>query len=344
MINLSTPTDIMMRELMADKAKTLYWLKKKMGGDKKYEQMRDELLRSAMRDKCNKISDVVELRSANGNRWMTYECARYYPEAGTAYSEPLALCFYETLGSVGAFLPIKVGCSQDSGEDAILVFNSHFFHQMCERLNVGFRTPQMVRRFHEIIPSLLMEQYEDRGRQRLLVRLPGSIGFGFKMSGDALVYEIRTFLKDVQLNNKQKKQTATIRAHADKFAYEPGEVTEYRLKEKIKKGESLDGDWEAIKEKFELLGVPKEKLDTLYIVNVAILNAFSKMGYTDPYDYEFCKRHNQVNKDILCEYVMTIDQDDERFYTLLEQCAKNLDFRRFTIEKAKQALQSLVQQ
>ena len=52
MINLYTPLDIMTRELLADKDKSYYWLKKK------YEQVRNELLVVAKRDKCNKISEV----------------------------------------------------------------------------------------------------------------------------------------------------------------------------------------------------------------------------------------------------------------------------------------------
>lgn len=340
MINLSTPTDIMFRELMADKEKSFYWLSKKMGGEKKYEKMRDELLLAAKRDKQNKISDVIEYRSANGNRWMTYECARYYKDANTSYTIPYAFCFYETLGSVGAFVPVKIGLSQETGEDAVLIFNSHFFYQMCERLNIGFRTPQMARAFHEFIPSLLMETYMDEGRMKLLVRLPGSIGFGFKMPGDAPVFEVRTFLKDTQLNSKQQKLTAHIRMHADKFAYEPADVTFTRLQNKIERGESLEEDIKVMKEKYSVMGVSEEEFQTAYAVNAAIVTAFDKMGIAKASDNAFWKKNNEINGKIIAEYIQTINNDNDHFLNLLEQCAKNLGIRNFDKQEAMNQLTS----
>lgn len=338
MINLSTPIDIMTREIMADKGKSLYWLKKKCGGDKKYELMRDGLLLASKRDKCNKISEVYEYRSANGNRWMTYECARYYPETGTSYTQPYAFCFYETLGSAGAFVPVKVGMTQSEGRDAIIIFNSHFFHQMCERLGVGFRTPQMVRAFHEFIPSMLMEQYEEEGKQKILVRLPGSIGFGFKMRGDAEVYEVRTFLKDTQLNRKQQRNSELIRTHADKFKYEPEEIMKQRLENKAARGESLENDLNLIMEKFKILGVPEENLNTIWAVHMAIISAFGQLGYMKPEDMDAMKRHVDVNKEIICDYVQSIDDDNERFLQLLEKCAKNNGYKNFKLQDVRDIL------
>lgn len=341
MINLSTPTDIMLRELMADKAKSLYWLKKKFGGEKAYEKMRDNLLLEAKRKKCNQISEVIEYRSANGNRWMTYECARYYKEADTSYTEPHAFCFYETLGSVGAFVPVKIGLSQEKGEDAIVIFNSHFFYQMCERLGIGYRTPQMVRAFHEFIPSLLIELYKDEGRVKLMARLPGSIGWGFKMDGEANVFEVRTFLKDTQLNGKQQRLSANLRTNAPKFNYEPEEVMTERLKIKIERGESIQEDIEAVKEKFRLTGMSEKEVEVAWAVHVAIVNAFAKLELADPNDYPFWKRHAEVNKNIINEYVMTIDEDNERFFELLAQCAKNMGIKKFEKEKAEKLFKEL---
>jgi len=260
---------------------------------------------------------------------MTYECARYFPETNTAYTQPYAFCFYETLGSAGAFVPVKVGMSQSASRDAIVIFTSHFFHQMCERLDIEFRTPQMVRAFHEFIPSILMEQYEEEGKQKILVRLPGSIGFGFKMRGDAEVYEVRTFLKDTQLNRKQQRNSEPIRTHADKFKYEPEEIMRQRLENKAAKGESLEDDLNAIMEKFKVIGVPEEKLNTIWAVHMAIISAFAQLGYMNPDDVDAMKKHVDVNKDIICDYVLNIDEDNERFIQLLEQCAKNNGYKKF---------------
>ena len=42
MVNLSTVPDVMVREIIADRAKASYWLKKHFGGEKGYEKMRDK--------------------------------------------------------------------------------------------------------------------------------------------------------------------------------------------------------------------------------------------------------------------------------------------------------------
>lgn len=342
MINLSTPNDILHRELMADRQKSHYWLVKKLGGDKSYEKMRDRLLAEARKEKCNKISDVIEYRSTNGNRWMTYECARYYPEAKASYTTPYAFCFYETYGSVGAFIPVKLN-SMKNGIEAVLIFNSHFFHQMSERLGLKFRSPEMVRAFHEFIPSMLMKTYqdEDDGRVKLVVRLPGSIGWGFLRDGDVPVFEIRTFLSDKQLNGKQKRITENLRANADKFTYEPEEIVYKRLSDKIGRGEDIKDDLMKFKGQWTALGIPEKMFYTAFAVNMAIVTAFNTLEYKEFEDSLFLRRHFEMNGQIIADYVCTIDSDDERFIRLLEQCAKNMGIRKFDSQEAAQKLEKL---
>ena len=341
MINFSTPSDVMLREIMADKKKSFYWLTKKMGSEKKYEAMRDGLLIKARKEKRNKISEVFEYRSANGNRWMTYECARYFPQSDSSYTEPYAFCFYETLGSVGAFVPVKVGLTQESGTDAVVIFTSHFFYQMCERLKITYRSLDMVRAFHEFIPSMLLKVYKEEDRVKLIARLPGSTGWGFKRDGDADVFEVRTFLSDIQLNGRQRKLSSDIRTHADKFAYEPTEVMMTRLQQKVDKGESLQSDIDAMKAKMMLMGVPEEKVDVAYAVNMAVVSAYAHLGLADAEDQAFWRRHAEVNGSIIADYVMTIDGDNERFLDLLDACAKNLNLKKYSRDDAIRAFENL---
>lgn len=338
MINLSTPNDMLFRELMADKEKSFYWLIKKNGGQKSYEKMRDGLLLQAKREQRNAISEVIEYRSTNGNRWMTYECARYYKDAHTSYTQPYAFCFYETLGSVGAFVPAKIGLSLETGEDVIVIFTSHFFMQMCNRLGIGFRTPAMVRSFHEFIPNFLLATYkddEDENRTKLIVRLPGSIGWGFQREGSQMVFEVRTFLSDVQLSNKQRRITKELRERADKVWYEPSEVEYKRLKDKYEEGGSLSDEAGRIIEKYKALGLDDKYLNDTLNVSLWIATIFCKMGIADADDHVFWNRHAQANRDTINDYVMNGNSDGEKFLELLAACAKADGIRKFDRDMAR---------
>ena len=70
MINLSTPSDELMKIIRIEHNKALYWLKRHYGGDAGYEKMRDQLLRDCVSANGNLASDVVEYNSKDGNKWL----------------------------------------------------------------------------------------------------------------------------------------------------------------------------------------------------------------------------------------------------------------------------------
>lgn len=329
MINLSTPNNQLHIELLADKAKTEYWLIKKFGGQKSYENMRRLLLLQAMKEKRNVSSDVVEYRSSNGNRWMTYECARYYPDAGTSHTMQYAFCFYETLGSVGAFVPTRIGFTPEDGEDAIVIFTSHFFYQMSDRLKLGYRSPGMVRAFHEFIPNFLMTTYQNEGKTKLIVRLPGSTGWGFLREGDKPVFEVRTFLTDEQLNARQRKLSKDLRERAGKVYYEPAEVETKRFLDKIYAGESIAGDVQRLLDKYDALGIDKKYTEDMLDTFMWMTVIYNKMGLIANDDVTFWVRHANDDLEPVYQYVTTANRDGEKFIELLTTCAKTFGFKEF---------------
>ena len=341
MVNLSTPPDVMVREIMVDRAKSQYWLKKHFRGDKGYESMRDELMRKCRRDKRNQVSGTVEFRSSNGNRWLTYECARYYKEADRVFTEPYEFCFYETLGSVGAFVPVRLDSDGKSGHEAVLVFTSHFFMQMCERLHITFRTPEMVRAFHEFTPSLVCSLYEEEGRTHLLVRLPGSIGFGIKTGGDAEVFEVRTFLMDSQLNGKQQRLTGHIRLHADKFAYEPKAVRRERMQDRLGTDEGFVAEFEKSKARLMAMGMSEEEFNRTMSINIYIVRVFLEMDLVKEDINGFLERHNANNLRAINQFVKDGKFDNEGLYSLMDQCADNDGFKGFDAGRARQIFRDI---
>jgi len=103
MLTLTSPTNQILRELKDEESKSLYWLKKQFHGERGYALMQDELTERAKLEHKDIHSEVFEYISPRGNRWMVFEQCRYYRDLHYARTSPLAFCYYETYGSVGAF-------------------------------------------------------------------------------------------------------------------------------------------------------------------------------------------------------------------------------------------------
>lgn len=140
MINLSTPSKELLDELLSDYKKADYWLTKQLGGLKKQKELGDNLCLKCLKE-CKEfaVSEPVEYISPKGNRWFMYVSARRYKDH--FYTTPLGFCYYETYGSVGAFVPTQCG---SENANACVIFTSHFFLRMCSRLNIKVRSRDIM--------------------------------------------------------------------------------------------------------------------------------------------------------------------------------------------------------
>lgn len=341
MINLSTPNSQLITEVYNDYNRAIYWLKKQMGGDKKYEQKRYQMLIQAKKEARTIISDVVEYKSPTGNRWLCFECARYFPDANSSYTEPYAFCYYETLGSVGAFVPVKTEYIYKNMESdkTVVIFTSHFFYQMSKRMDLTYRSREMVRRFLEYIPSLVFSFREDNGRTGLDVRLPGSIGRGFlRDEKDSAVFEVRTFLRDIELTNYQKKVTKKLRQNADKFKYEPNEVKMNRIMHSDKPDEAFKELYYKDKEKYVLSGGDAQYFDERFNTITGLGYIFTKMDLVKEADTEIWERTAIPVSKLIDEYVKS---DDKDFVKLSGKIAKVMNLTKFTEERCQEELNEL---
>lgn len=226
MITLNTPDDALLQELWSDYDKADYWLTKKLGGIKKQEELGNQQARQCMLSgKDFMVSDYVEYISPKGNRWLcaveTRKCDVGY------YSTPLCFCYYETYGSVGAFLPVH---REGTGVQCCTIFTSHFFLRLCDRLGLKCRSREMVARFFELIVGMLMSSSEDySGKLKVDVAFPGSIGRGVYRDKDMRIAEIRTFLKVTELNRKQLRETKHVRTASSKIKWMREDVAQKML-------------------------------------------------------------------------------------------------------------------
>lgn len=337
MINLNTPSDILMKELSEDREKAVFWLKKHYHGEKGYEKMRENLLLKCKNTRQNQSSDTVEYISRNGNRWIAFEYAIYYPKAGSSNYMPYAFCYYETYASIGAFIP---GFSTDKYQpqmNSCIIYTSHFFERFCERLGIKFRSREMVKRFVECVPHQMMafENPDENGQMKLNVRLPGSVGRGFRRKGELNVFEVRTFLTDKHLSNKQLRETDPVRKIGDAIKFEPEDMKMMRL---INSGNPIRAMYDDIKQ-YKDLGLDTRYMEASVEISGAITFVLLEMKVATPGNYSFWKKHGEINRQQLVDFtVRYVDKPEgfsffEEFVKLGVDCAKRSGIKNFAKEE-----------
>ena len=343
MLTLSTPSDQLMKELADEHEKAKYWLKKHYGGEQGYEAMRDQLLAKCQRSREPQTSDVVEYNSKNGNRWLCYEHAIYYPESLNSNTMPYAFCYYETAGSVGVFSPCFSADERERKPISCIIFTPHFFQRFAERLGIEMGGTSMARKFVECVPYMNLSQYEpdEDGTVRIDVRLPGSLGRGIRRAGRENVFEVRTFLADKQLSKAQLRHTSAIRDWGDKVKYEPKDMLISRMARQ-------KDPMEAIKQEFErkeALGFDTSKANHATDLSLSITLVFAQMHVAEPTDLEFWHRHGENANDSIYYFLNREEDGGESFEFFKEyvslacEIARKDGIRKFNKKEfARQAL------
>ena len=208
MIDLSTPNDILLKELYEENPKADYWHVKKGGGELKVAKQVAEYKRRRLLTGQDFIGRCTEYVSSKGNRWIIFDKVSNRPVEGiTALS--MKFVYYETIGSVGCFIPAwyvkRPGAPIEFG---VTIFTSHFFMRYCDRLKIPFCSTQMIQEFMDATSGLTMQPDKDKdGRDVFVFRVPKA-GFAYAVSrnGDNRILEVRTFLSDKNMSPSKLKK------------------------------------------------------------------------------------------------------------------------------------------
>ena len=206
-INLSTPPDVILATMEQERASVEYFARKPYGGKRKYAQMEDQLLDKALAEKQNQMSELQYYISHAGNRWMMYTQVDYYPKALHAHATHIACIYYETYGSCGAFFPLYVPNSHKP--IGVVIYTSHFFLRMSERTGKEYRSKELIREF--LMTRLTTASQADEDGE-VIVKFKGGFGFGKLRGNDPMTLEVRTFLTDGELTNKQRRKVDKLNA------------------------------------------------------------------------------------------------------------------------------------
>lgn len=228
MINLNTPNKELVEELRKDFNRVKQWFSEKHLTKKKVKQLAYILERKCIDENLNfATSEPVEHITKSGNRWMVYLKSERQGEK-TIIHQLQAFCYYETYGSIGAFIPILEG----NKVNGCTIFNSHFFLRMKQRLGLGMLNKEVLKRFIEYISLLHSEDKGkgEHGEHEAEVYLYGAVGRGIFRGDDFDVLEVKTFLTESELSKSQLARLQKLKHIATNYVSMDKDIIKERLK------------------------------------------------------------------------------------------------------------------
>lgn len=317
MINLNTPSDELWDTLSDEYEKAKYWMIKHFGGEKRYEVMRDDLLRRSVYAQNNLTSEVVYYTSRNGNRWICFEKVTYYPESFASNSMPNCFCYYETASSLGLFFP---GFDRESNMNSVLIFTPHFFQRYAERMGITGDKKDLLLKFACSTCSMTISPVssDNSSLEKVAVRIAGDCtGHGIRRSGDKNIFEVRTILTDAQLSKAQNARTERVRNLGDVMRYEPKDVAKRKM-------ELCANPVQAYNEKMnqmQALGIDTSRQEEGLNISCTMSLIFMKMGIATVYDMEFWDRYHKLSHDPILYFLMRQEDSGESFHAFKETVA-----------------------
>ena len=225
MINLSTPSNQLLAEIENDLMKLEWWIMKKKGNSVRSYKRRAlaQKYRARWADERKRfIGDTTEYKSALGNRWFCYDVVQKPAGAPDIMVGIDKFIYYETLGSIGAFLPQWwTGAETMTHHPSCLIYTSHFFQRFAERAKIPFRSRELVMAFvSELNFKPYIEDTDKDGNPILVFRM-NHTGFAYavRRKDNPLVVEVRTYLDETNMTPSKLKRYEELaqRIEADGF-------------------------------------------------------------------------------------------------------------------------------
>lgn len=200
MINLSTPNDQLISEIASDYEKARYWAEKLIKKSE-YKPMLRRMFTDHRLTGARQFSDVLLYQSVKGNKWCMYWTTDL--SSGKLGITPRGFVYYETEGSIGAYLPMS---DEQGGIKKCVILPSHFFVRLQERLGISGVTKETIQRLTEPLEGIVLD-YKGSSEKRdfeIEVSVSGSVWRGVFRNGDVRIVEVKTFLKECSLSRKQQ--------------------------------------------------------------------------------------------------------------------------------------------
>lgn len=265
---------------------------------------------------------------------MVYECVQYIKETNAAMTKTIAFCFYETVGGIDTYIPLNLGVSSSGGYQGCLIFTSHFFSRFSERAEVERFDADMLQRFINALFHFTINLYKKEGESRVDIKLSGGIARGIKRKGQENIFVIRTFLKDAQLSNSQKRHTDNLHDSVGEGVFIPDKARADRIQQSENHEKAFNQEMQDMKTLFCRQGGDPEQFDYMMKVGVWLPNVWIRMGYADILSKEFLQRHALVNRDFINDFTGK-GCPKSQFADLVKACSRNIKLKSFDRQKAE---------
>ena len=226
MINLSTPSEKLLKEINVDLEKVNYWVRKKCGNFKstawknKYLSYRKRWYE----ERKPFIGDTYEYMSPNGNKWFIYEQIFRPKGAPDIICTVNRIIYWETCNSIGCFWPSWHYDEKGEVHDSCYIYTGHFFQRVCERMKITGGSKEMLIGFlGEFAYKPLQEDIDKNGNPCCIIRMNHcGYGFGVRREDNPLIIEVRTFLSEENMSASRlaKYQKLAEQTETDTFEEE----------------------------------------------------------------------------------------------------------------------------
>lgn len=270
-MNLSTPNKELLQDLKSDYNRVVHWYSTKRYTPRKLRQRAYELERKCIDNNLQfAASEYEEFVTKNGNKWVIFQKARKVGEA--ILPEIQTFCYYNTEGSAGAFVPSFVRGRIES----CVIFTSHFFLRVKQRLGLKKVNKDVIQRFVEYIGSFHSESLGEgkHGKNEAVIYLNGAVGYGVFRDDDCCILEVKSFLKETELTRYQQRQVKSVKTISSEYIDIPSEL--------FQKG--IDKDATSVLKSYEhnckLRGGDPDKMDKAILILGSIVMIAKDYGFT----------------------------------------------------------------
>ena len=208
MINLSTPSEQLLKELAEDLKKVQYWVMKSHGDVNGYRWRKqcNEYRRRYEREHQPFVGKIQEYKSKNGNRWFAWDQIMHYPGEWDIRVGIDAFVYWETYESIGCFHPTWKMEDEETARESCVIFTPHFFQRYCERRKIPFKSRELVKEVISELAYLKFQPDTDKDGEPIQVYRFPMAGFfiGRQRKDGTAIYEIRTYLDESNLSEAKK--------------------------------------------------------------------------------------------------------------------------------------------
>lgn len=232
MITAISSNEELLNAVLEEQPKAYYWF------DKRYKDNREtSRLRRKITDEHKKTGEVqvggyVEYLSRSGNRWVVY--LRTARTGGFYCTQKASFVYRETFGSIEVIVPMDLKAVAGGRPQGVMVFTSHFFLRMQQRLGVEKIDIEAVIRLVASIKHTIINAKGDSKRRKheMEISIMGTVWRGIYRNGAKNIIEVKTMLTKLELSRREKQALQRVDKAQEHAVIHVKEIDMQRIEEK----------------------------------------------------------------------------------------------------------------